>query len=85
METQLSVIDAARMDVHYVKQFPNPPNYGNAPTQTRNPAPKAYVMQAKLEGPSISQGRLEASKPKARIYAYTKGDIEAGTSNIVPG
>ena len=42
-------------------------------------------MQAQLEGPSISQGRLEAPKPEARIYSYTKGDAEAGTSNIVTG
>ena len=42
-------------------------------------------MQVKLEGPSISQGRLEAPKPEAKIYAYTKGDAEAGTSNVVTG
>ena len=40
-------------------------------------------MQAKLKGSLISQGRLEAPEPKAKIYAYTKGDAEAGTSNVV--
>ncbi|KAL5579991.1 hypothetical protein UlMin_012433 [Ulmus minor] len=42
-------------------------------------------MQAQLEGPSISQGRLEAPEPEAKIYAYTKGDVEVGTSNVVTG
>ena len=42
-------------------------------------------MQVKLEGPSISQRRLEAPEPEAKIYAYTKGDAEAGTSNVVTG
>ena len=70
---------------HYANQCPNPPNYGNVPAPNKNPAPKAYAMQAKLEGPSISQGRLEAPKPEAQIYAYTKGDVEAGTSNVVTG
>ena len=40
-------------------------------------------MQAKVEGPSTSQGKLEAPEPNARIYAYAKGDAEAGTSNVV--
>ena len=42
-------------------------------------------MQAQLERPPINQGRLEAPEPEARIYAYTKGDAEAGTSNVVTG
>ncbi|KAL5560800.1 hypothetical protein UlMin_037011 [Ulmus minor] len=33
--------------------------------------------------PPINQGRLEAPEPEARIYAYTKGDAEARTSNVV--
>ncbi|GMN59968.1 hypothetical protein TIFTF001_029060 [Ficus carica] len=41
--------------------------------------------EARLEGPSITQGRLEAPEPQARIYAYTKGDAEAGTSHVVTG
>ena len=42
-------------------------------------------MQAKLEGSSISQRRLEASEPKAKIYTYTKREVEDGTSNVVTG
>ncbi|KAL5561449.1 hypothetical protein UlMin_031196 [Ulmus minor] len=42
-------------------------------------------MQAKLEGPSINQGRFEAPEPEAKIFAYTKGDMEVGTSNVVIG
>ncbi|KAL5567329.1 hypothetical protein UlMin_030493 [Ulmus minor] len=42
-------------------------------------------MQALLEGPPINQGRLEAPEPEAKIYAYTKGDVDAGTSNVVTG
>ncbi|GMN66095.1 hypothetical protein TIFTF001_035165 [Ficus carica] len=41
--------------------------------------------QVKIEGPSIAQGRLEAPEPQARIYAYTRGDAEAGTSHVVIG
>ncbi|KAL5582354.1 hypothetical protein UlMin_014796 [Ulmus minor] len=40
-------------------------------------------MQALLEGPPINQGRLEAPEPEAKIYAYMKGDVDAGTSNVV--
>ncbi|KAL5582230.1 hypothetical protein UlMin_014672 [Ulmus minor] len=35
------------------------------------------------EWPPISQGRLEAPEPEAKIFAYTKGDVDAGTSNVV--
>ncbi|KAL5583320.1 hypothetical protein UlMin_015762 [Ulmus minor] len=70
---------------HYAKQCSNPPNLGNAPNQIKYPVPRAYAMQAQLEGPPINQGRLEAPEPEARIYAYTKGDAEAGTSNVVTG
>ncbi|KAL5571097.1 hypothetical protein UlMin_020694 [Ulmus minor] len=40
-------------------------------------------MKALLEGPPINQGRLEAPEPEAKIYAYTKGDVDAGTFNVV--
>ncbi|GMN73861.1 hypothetical protein TIFTF001_053087, partial [Ficus carica] len=50
---------------------------------SRNPNSQLHAVQAKLEGPSITQGRLEAPEPQARIYAYTKGDAEAGTSHVV--
>ncbi|KAL5583414.1 hypothetical protein UlMin_015856 [Ulmus minor] len=42
-------------------------------------------MQALLEGPPINQGLLEAPEPEANIYAYTKGDVDAGTSKVVTG
>ena len=42
-------------------------------------------MQAKIEGPLIAQGRLEAPESQASIYAYIKGDAEAGTSHVVTG
>ena len=34
-------------------------------------------MQANLEGPKCSLGKVEAPKYASRIYAYTKGDVEA--------
>ncbi|GMN33941.1 hypothetical protein TIFTF001_046757 [Ficus carica] len=49
----------------------------------RNKRKENSTGQAKLEGPSITQGRLEAPEPQARIYTYTKGDAEAGTSHVV--
>ncbi|KAL5563423.1 hypothetical protein UlMin_033170 [Ulmus minor] len=68
---------------HYAKFCPNPPSYGNVPPQNKSQAPKAYALQAQIEGPPMSQGRLEAPEPEAKIFAYTKGDVDAGTSNIV--
>ena len=44
-----------------------------------------HAMQAKIEGPIISQGRLEAPEPTARIFAFTKNDAEAGNSNVITG
>ena len=59
----------------------------NRPTQHQQRAqgPRLNAVQAAIEGPQISQGRLEAPEPQAYIYAYTKGDAEAGTSNVVTG
>ena len=68
---------------HYAKHCTNPPNYGTAQPQNKNQTSKTYAMQALLEGPPINQGRLEAPEPEAKIYAYTKGDVDAGTSNVV--
>ncbi|KAL5580647.1 hypothetical protein UlMin_013089 [Ulmus minor] len=70
---------------HYAKFCPNPPSQGNVPPQNKSQAPKAYALQAQIEGPPFSQGRLEAPEPEAKIFAYTKGDVEAGTSNVVTG
>ncbi|KAL5545016.1 hypothetical protein UlMin_008800 [Ulmus minor] len=68
---------------HYAKFCPNPPSYGSAPPQNKSQVPKAYALQAQIEGPPISQGRLEAPEPEAKIFAYTKGDVDARTSNVV--
>ena len=57
----------------------------NPPYQSRNASSQLHAVQARLEGPSIVQGRLEAPEPQARIYAYTRGDAEAGTSHVVTG
>ncbi|KAL5573335.1 hypothetical protein UlMin_022932 [Ulmus minor] len=70
---------------HYAKHCTNPPNYGTAQPQNKNQTSKTYAMQALLEGPPINQGRLEAPEPEAKIYAYTKGDVDVGTSNVVTG
>ncbi|KAL5544524.1 hypothetical protein UlMin_008308 [Ulmus minor] len=35
---------------HYAKHCTNPPNYGNVPPQSKGQAPKAYAMQAQIEG-----------------------------------
>ncbi|KAL5577023.1 hypothetical protein UlMin_018722 [Ulmus minor] len=67
----------------FAKDCFNKPSVGNQQGSTKAPAPKAYAMQAKVEGPSTSQGKLEALEPNAKIYAYVKGDTEAGTSNVV--
>ncbi|KAL5538058.1 hypothetical protein UlMin_046101 [Ulmus minor] len=47
--------------------------------------PTGQGGQTQIEGPPISQGRLEAPEPEAKIFAYTKGDVDAGTSNVVTG
>ena len=57
-------------------QNPQYPNRNNT---------QLHAVQARLEGPSIAQGRLEAPEPQTRIYTYTKGDAEAGTSHVVTG
>ncbi|GMN30644.1 hypothetical protein TIFTF001_044502 [Ficus carica] len=51
----------------------------------RNGNFSAACVQARLEGLSIAQGRLEAPEPQAKIFAYTRGDAEAGTSHVVTG
>ena len=42
-------------------------------------------MQPTFEGPLISQGRLEAPIPQARLYTYTNTDAAVSTSNVVAG
>ncbi|GMN69665.1 hypothetical protein TIFTF001_038708 [Ficus carica] len=57
----------------------------NPQFQNRNPSSQLHAAQVKIEGPSLAQGRLEAPESQARIYAYTKGDVKAGTSSVVTG
>ncbi|GMN64084.1 hypothetical protein TIFTF001_033161 [Ficus carica] len=57
----------------------------NPPYPSRNANSQLDAVQARIEGPSIAQGRLEAPEPQARIYAYTKGDAEGRTSRVVTG
>ncbi|GMN25750.1 hypothetical protein TIFTF001_051464 [Ficus carica] len=70
---------------HYARNCPqNNQNQNQSPQYpNRNASSQLHAVQARLEGPSIAQGRLEAPEPQARIYAYTDGNAEAGTSNVV--
>ncbi|GMN21843.1 hypothetical protein TIFTF001_045562 [Ficus carica] len=43
------------------------------------------AVQAKIKGLSITQERLEAPEPQTWNYAYTKEDVEAGTSSVATG
>ena len=69
---------------HYARNCSTHNQGQNPPYPNRNNT-QLHAVQARLEGPSIAQGRLEAPEPQARIYAYTKGDAEAGTSHVVTG
>ena len=42
-------------------------------------------MQAQMEGPIVEQDMKEVPEPNARIYAFTMGDAEAGSSKVVLG
>ncbi|GMN26995.1 hypothetical protein TIFTF001_044064 [Ficus carica] len=68
---------------HFAKNCTLNPQGQNPSYPGRNPNSQLHAVQAKLEGPSITHGRLEAPEPQARIYAYTKRDTEAGTSHVV--
>ena len=60
--------------------------YTNKQNQLKPQGTQLHNMQAKIEGPQISQGRLEAPPgPNAHIFAYTRNDVEVGTSNVVTG
>ncbi|GMN72167.1 hypothetical protein TIFTF001_052802, partial [Ficus carica] len=53
--------------------------------QQRGQGSQLHAAQMKLDGPAISQGRLEAPEPQGRIYTYTKEDVQAGPSTVVTG
>ncbi|KAL5583067.1 hypothetical protein UlMin_015509 [Ulmus minor] len=42
-------------------------------------------MQALTEGPTEGQDIKSVPEPNVKIYAYTKGDVEAGGSKVVTG
>ncbi|GMN66193.1 hypothetical protein TIFTF001_035254 [Ficus carica] len=68
------------------RQFGKNKRNGNVISQIQQRSyPQKKVNRVKIEGPSLAQGRLEAPESQARIYAYTKGDVEAGTSSVVTG
>ncbi|GMN28963.1 hypothetical protein TIFTF001_041251 [Ficus carica] len=68
---------------HYARNCPQNNQNQNPQYPNWNASSQLHAIQARLEGPSITQGRLEAPEPQARIYAYTNGDAEAGTSHVV--
>ncbi|GMN63823.1 hypothetical protein TIFTF001_032883 [Ficus carica] len=70
---------------HYARNCTLSNQNSNPQFQNRNPSSQLHTAQVKIEGPFLAQGKLEAPEPQARIYAYTKGDIEAGTSSVVTG
>ncbi|KAL5571846.1 hypothetical protein UlMin_021443 [Ulmus minor] len=58
---------------------------GGRPNQSTGFKKKGKPTGQGGQRPPISQGRLEAPEPEAKIFAYTKGDVDAGTSNVVTG
>ena len=69
---------------HMARECPNKMKH-----QQQQPVQRAQLhhMPAVIEGPLIQQGRLEAppTTTNARVYALTKEEVEAGTSNVVTG
>ncbi|KAL5573275.1 hypothetical protein UlMin_022872 [Ulmus minor] len=53
--------------------------------QVRNQEGQVRSLQTLTEGPAEGQDTKNVLKPNARIYAYTKGDAEAGGSKVVTG
>ena len=67
---------------HYARSCPQNNQTESPPYQNQNPnQQQLHTIQARIEGPSIAQGRLEGPEPQVRIYAYTDGNAEAGTSH----
>ncbi|KAL5551368.1 hypothetical protein UlMin_001544 [Ulmus minor] len=55
------------------------------PNQPSIQGSRLNAAQVKMEGPSITQSRLEAPETNARIFTFSRNDAEAGTSNVVTG
>ncbi|GMN58707.1 hypothetical protein TIFTF001_027788 [Ficus carica] len=67
---------------HYTRNYTLNNQNPNPQFKSRNSGSQLHMVQAKIKGPTIAQGRLEAPELQARIYAYTKGNVEAGTSSV---
>ncbi|GMN70033.1 hypothetical protein TIFTF001_039081 [Ficus carica] len=68
---------------HYARNCTFKNQNQNPQYPNRNASSQLHAVQAKIEDTSNAHGRLEAPGPQARIYAYTKGDAEAGTTHVV--
>ena len=53
--------------------------------QSWNQNSQLRSVQAQIEGPVVEQDRKETLEPNARIYAFTRGDAEVGSSKVVSG
>ena len=51
--------------------------------QNKNQGAQFRSLQAFIEGPTEEHDRKNVLEPNARIYAYTKGDAEVGSSKFV--
>ena len=60
-------------------------NFQSPQNQQGGPGHQLHAAQVKLEGPTISQGRLEAPEYQGRNYVYTTEDNQAGPSTVVTG
>ena len=67
---------------HHARNCTQNPQNQNSSQPGRNASSQLHAVQARLEGPSIAQGRIEAPEPQARIYAYTRGDAEGDRSGF---
>ncbi|GMN65689.1 hypothetical protein TIFTF001_034757 [Ficus carica] len=70
---------------HYARNCTQNPQNQNPSHSSRNANSQLHAVQARLKGSSIVQGRLEAPELRARMYAYTRRDVKAGTSHVVTG
>ncbi|KAL5538466.1 hypothetical protein UlMin_045568 [Ulmus minor] len=62
------------------KNFNRGSKSNSKPNQSSN-----FKKKGKPSGQGGQGSQLEAPEPEAKIYAYTKGDVDAGTSNVVTG
>ncbi|GMN30882.1 hypothetical protein TIFTF001_041516 [Ficus carica] len=67
---------------HYARNCTLKNQNPNSEFPNRNSDNQLLTVQAKIEGLSITYERLEAPEPQTWNYAYTKEDVEAGTSSV---